>query len=42
MVLFDKGGQVLKSAEFHKEKVEWLYQLKNAADFQIAPMPRWR
>ncbi len=33
MVLFDKGGHVLKSAEFHKEKAEWLYQLKNAADF---------
>src|SRR5438132_7521651 len=32
MVLFDKGGQVLKSAEFRKEKKEWLYQLKNAAD----------
>jgi len=32
MVLFDKGGQVLKSAEFHKEKREWLYQLKNAAE----------
>jgi aminopeptidase N len=32
MVLFDKGGQVLKSAEFHKEKKEWLYQLKNAVD----------
>src|SRR5467141_2004361 len=32
MVLFDKGGQVLKSAEFHKEKKEWLYQLKNAGD----------
>src|SRR6266849_2484248 len=32
MVLFDKGGQILKSAEFHKEKKEWLYQLKNAAD----------
>jgi aminopeptidase N len=31
-VLFDKGGHVLKSAEFHKEKKEWLYQLKNAAD----------
>src|SRR5712692_10336582 len=27
MVLFDKGGHVLKSAEFHKEKKEWLYQL---------------
>ncbi len=32
MVLFDKGGHVLKSAEFHKEKKEWLYQLKNAAN----------
>src|SRR5882762_7101633 len=32
MVLFDKGGHVLKSAEFHKEKKEWLYQLKNAPD----------
>jgi aminopeptidase N len=33
MVLFDKGGHVLKSSEFHKEKKEWLYQLKNAAEF---------
>lgn len=33
MVLFDKGGYILKKAEFHKEKKEWLYQLKNAADF---------
>jgi HEAT repeat protein len=32
LVLFDKGGHVLKSAEFHKEKKEWLYQLKNATD----------
>ncbi|MGB7283153.1 MAG: M1 family aminopeptidase [Candidatus Acidiferrum sp.] len=32
MVLFDKGGQVLKSADFHKEKKEWLYQLKNATE----------
>lgn len=32
MVIFDKGGHVLKSAEFHKEKKEWLYQLKNAAE----------
>jgi aminopeptidase N len=32
LVLFDKGGHLLKSAEFHKEKKEWLYQLKNAAD----------
>ena len=32
MVLFDKGGQVLKSADFHKEKKEWLYQLKNASE----------
>jgi aminopeptidase N len=33
MVLFDQGGHVLKSAEFHKEKKEWLYQAKNAAEF---------
>jgi aminopeptidase N len=32
MVLFDKGGHVLKSAEFHKEKKEWLYQLKNVSE----------
>jgi len=32
LVLFDNGGQILKSAEFHKEKKEWLYQLKNAAE----------
>jgi HEAT repeat protein len=32
MVLFDKGGHLLKSAGFHKEKKEWLYQLKNASD----------
>jgi aminopeptidase N len=32
IVLFDKGGQILKSAEFHKEKNEWLYQLKNASE----------
>jgi aminopeptidase N len=32
MVLFDKGGHVLKSAEMHKDKKEWLYQLKNARD----------
>jgi aminopeptidase N len=32
MVLFDKGGYILKSAEFHKEKKEWLYQLKNASE----------
>src|SRR5579884_767035 len=33
MVLFDKGGHVLKTADFHKEKKEWLYQLKNASEF---------
>jgi aminopeptidase N len=33
MVLFDKGDHILKSAEFHKEKKEWLYQLKNATEF---------
>jgi aminopeptidase N len=32
MVLFDKGGHILKSAEFHKEKKEWLYQLRHATD----------
>jgi aminopeptidase N len=32
LVLFDKGGQVLKSSEFHKEKKEWLYQLKSAGE----------
>jgi HEAT repeat protein len=32
MVLFDKGGHILKSVEFHKEKKEWLYQLKNASE----------
>jgi aminopeptidase N len=32
MVLFDKGGHVLKSADFQKEKKEWLYQLKNATE----------
>ena len=32
MVLFDKGGHVLKSAEVHKEKSELLYQLKNATE----------
>jgi aminopeptidase N len=32
MVLFDKGNQILKSLEFHKDKKEWLYQLKNASD----------
>ena len=33
MVLFDKGENVLKSAEFRKGKEEWLYQLKNASEF---------
>jgi aminopeptidase N len=32
MALFDKGGNILKKAEFYKETKEWLYQLKNAAD----------
>ena len=32
MVLFDKGGHVLKAAEFHKDKKEWLYQAKNASE----------
>src|SRR4029077_19109440 len=33
MVLFDKGGHILKSSEFHKEKKEWLYQVKNASEY---------
>jgi len=33
MVLFDKGGNILKKTEFHKEKKEWMYQLKNAVEF---------
>ncbi|HUE42704.1 MAG TPA: M1 family aminopeptidase, partial [Candidatus Sulfotelmatobacter sp.] len=33
MVLFDKGGYLFKSAKFHKEKKEWLYQLKHATEF---------
>ena len=33
MVLFDKGGYLLKTAKFHKEKKEWLYQLKHATEF---------
>jgi len=32
MVVFDQGGRVLKSADFHKEKKEWLYQLKNGTE----------
>ena len=32
MVLFDKGGHILKTAEFHKEKKEWMYQLKHASE----------
>jgi aminopeptidase N len=32
MVLFDKGTQILKSAQFKKEKKELLYQLKNASE----------
>jgi aminopeptidase N len=32
MLLLDKGGHVLKSTDFHKEKKEWLYQLKNASE----------
>jgi aminopeptidase N len=32
MVLFDKGTQILKSAQFKKEKKGLLYQLKNASE----------
>jgi aminopeptidase N len=31
LVLFDRGDRVFKALEFHKDKQEWLYQLKNAA-----------
>ncbi len=33
MVLFDKGAKILKSAEFHKDTKEWIYQLKHGAEF---------
>jgi aminopeptidase N len=33
MVLFDKGGHVLKTVEFHKDKKEWLYQAGKALEF---------
>jgi aminopeptidase N len=32
MVLFDKGGHLLKTAEFHKDKKEWMYQANNASE----------
>src|SRR6202171_3313832 len=32
MVLFDKGGHVLATTDFHKERKEWLYQVKNAGE----------
>jgi aminopeptidase N len=32
LVLFDKGAQILKVLDFHKEKKEWIYQLQHAAD----------
>jgi aminopeptidase N len=32
MVLFDKGGQLLEASDFHKEKKEWMYQLKSASE----------
>ena len=32
MVLFDKGGKILKSVEFRKSPAEWIYQLQHAAD----------
>jgi aminopeptidase N len=32
MVLFDKGGHILKAADFHKDKKEWLYQARNASE----------
>src|SRR5262249_43372702 len=32
MVLFDKGGHVLKSVEFHKDKKEWSFQAMHASE----------
>jgi aminopeptidase N len=32
MVVFDKGGRFIKFVDFHKEKKEWLYQLRNATE----------
>jgi HEAT repeat protein len=32
MVIFDKGSQVLKSADAKKETKEWIYQLENAGE----------
>jgi aminopeptidase N len=32
MVLFDRGGHILKAAEFHKDKKEWLYQARKASE----------
>ncbi len=31
-VLFDKGGKILKTADFHKDAKEWIYQLKNGPE----------
>jgi aminopeptidase N len=32
MVLFDIGDKILKTVEFHKTTVQWIYQLQNAPD----------
>ena len=32
MVLFDKGDKLLKSVEFQKSPVEWIYQLQHASE----------
>jgi len=32
MVLFDRGGQLLAETDFHKEKKEWIFQLKNGSE----------
>lgn len=32
LVLFDKGGKILKSVEFHKSPAEWIYRLQHAED----------
>ena len=32
LVLFDKGGKILKAVDFHKSAAEWIYQLQHADD----------
>jgi len=32
LVLFDKGGKILKTVEFHKSAMQWIYQLQHPED----------